>query len=332
MKAVEEVLPVNDGDAPSLAVILVTPDTYETVRETVEALRRQTIRAQVEVIIVGPANGVSSLDPAAADDFWRLHAVELAAIESRGAAYAAGIRAASAPVVALGEDHSFPAPGWAEALLAAHRGPWAAVGPAVANANPESLIAWADYLINYGPWRAPARSGVVEHLPGHNSSYKRALLLAYGPDLDWLLEAESVLHWDLRANGHQLYLAGEATTAHLNFGRSSTWMTVAFYNGRLFAATRAQNWSRPRRWLYAGGSPLIPFIRFARIARSVRQPPGAPLRALPLVFFGLAVDGLGQGLGYAAGAGDTSPKLARLEFHRVRHLGKRRGRGAPERR
>ncbi|MGI8476946.1 MAG: glycosyltransferase family 2 protein [Thermomicrobiales bacterium] len=316
---------MSERAAPSLTIVLVTPDDYETVRATVESLRLQTLREELEVIIVGPTGGDLGLDPVAAADFWRMHAVTLAAIESRGAAYAAGIRAASAPVAALGEDHSFPAPGWAEALLAAHRGPWAVVGPAVATANPGSLIAWADYLINYGPWRAPARSGVVEHLPGHNSSYKREILLEYGADLDWMLEGESVLHWDLRAKGHQLYLAGDATTAHLNFGRFSTWIAVAFYNGRLFAATRAEHWPRPRRWLYAGGSPLIPLVRFGRIVRSFRQPPGAPRRALPLVLLGLGVDGLGQCLGYAVGSGDTSPKLARLEFHRVRHLGKRRG-------
>ena len=40
------------------------------------------------------------------------------------------------PWWSLCEDHCFPADGWAEALVAAHQGPWAAVGPAFLNANP----------------------------------------------------------------------------------------------------------------------------------------------------------------------------------------------------
>src|SRR5437588_133855 len=82
----------------------------------------------------------------------------------------------------------------AQALLAAHRGPWAAVGPVVRNANPSTSVSWADFLIGYGPWCDPAPAGDLDHLPGHNSSYKRAILLDYGSELEGLLEAESVLH------------------------------------------------------------------------------------------------------------------------------------------
>ena len=103
----------------------------------------------------------------------------------------AGIRKARAPLVVLLEDHSFPAEGWAEALIRAHAGPWSAVGPAVGLANLHCMKAWANYLIQYSPWMKPAQSGVIDDLPGHNSSYKKELLLGYGDDLESMMSRSS---------------------------------------------------------------------------------------------------------------------------------------------
>ena len=43
-------------------------------------------------------------------------------------------------VVAFGEEHCFPEPGWAQALIDAHREDYAAVGPAMHNANPDTIV------------------------------------------------------------------------------------------------------------------------------------------------------------------------------------------------
>src|SRR5262249_35044767 len=100
--------------------------------------------------------------------------------ECESAGHAAGVRRASAPIVALAENHSFPEPGWAAALIQAHRAApsRAAVGPELGNANPERAVSWA-YLFSYfGRWAEPAAAGIVEVLPGHNPSNKRDILLA----------------------------------------------------------------------------------------------------------------------------------------------------------
>jgi hypothetical protein len=198
------------------------------------------------------------------------------------------------------------------------------VGPAILNANPQNSISWADLLMGYGPWIEPAPAGEVDFLPGHNSSYKRELLLQYGPALDAMLEAETVLHWDLRAKGHRLYLEPAAQTAHTNFSLASSWLNACFHSGRTFAATRAQQggWSWLRRLAYAGGSPLIPLVRLWRILCDLSRP-GRPLglgiRVAPQLLLGLSVDGLGQMVGYAFGAGAARQRLMEYEFHRDRH-------------
>lgn len=315
---------MNNTREPELSVILVTPDSYATVRTTIRYLLRQEARNRMELILVAPREEELKPDVQDLQGFLSYQIVEVGPIQSIAYANCAGVRRARAPVVALAEDHAFPAPGWADALLQAHQTECAAVGPVVRNANPRSIVSWADLLIAYAPWLYPGRGGHREHLPGHNSSYKRDILLGYGPDLEAMLEAESVLHWDLRQKGHRLHLEPAAQVAHLNFGRLSSWLQAQFYSGRVFAASRARSWHIGRRTLYALASPLIPFVRLRRIVGETRESGSwgkVPRGVLPMLLLGLFVSALGELVGYAAGPGQARPKLAEFEFHRVRHLG-----------
>jgi cation diffusion facilitator CzcD-associated flavoprotein CzcO len=122
-----------DG-GPALAVILPA-DRLETVRESLEALRAQTVAGRIELVVVGPATGAIE-EVAEQAGFHSVLAVEHDLLPSLAAARAAGIVAARAPLVALAETHCFPHPEWAEALIETHRAPWAAVGPVVENENP----------------------------------------------------------------------------------------------------------------------------------------------------------------------------------------------------
>ena len=314
---------MNPHHAPDMSVIVVIPDRYETIRKTMAHLQAQTVKPRLELVLVAPSAG--ALEPHLSElaGFCRVQRVEIGKVTSIARAYAAGIRRAGAPIVVFTEDHSFPDPDWAEALIQAHRPARAAVGPAIRNGNPDSLVSWADFFIAYGKWAEPAAAGPVDHLPGHNSSYQRNILLKYAPQLETMLEAESVLHWDLRSKGYQLYLEPAAKTSHLNFARLSSWIPVQFYAGRQFAATRAQNWSWLLRLIFTAGAPLIPLVRLWRIQKYVRrsiQSLPLLLSLMPVLLLGLTLDGLGQMMGYAFGIGNALHKVAEYEFHREQHL------------
>ena len=308
---------------PSLSVVLACIDGGAAIRTTVGHLARQTAAGDIELVLVGSAGDAMLPPPAIAGAFGAVRTVAFDTAGSVARANAAGIRAATAPVVALSEDHCFPEPGWGEALVDAHRGPWAAVGPVVANANPGSLVSWADFVIGYGPWAEPMETGEAPFLPGHNSSYKRDVLLGYGDRLEEMLQAETVLHYDLRARGHRLLVCAGARTRHVNFSRISTWARVQLRNGRVFAAVRREDWSPARCAAYAVASPLIPLVRLARSAGPVRRMARGDrraVRALPLVALGLVLDGVGQALGYARGAGASVSTLATYEYRRIDHV------------
>ena len=232
-----------------------------------------------------------------------------------------GIRAATGPIVVFAE-HAFPEPGWAEALLEAHRGPWTVVGPAILNANPETRTACADYLLTHGRFGPPATPHEADEVPAHNSSFKCDVLLELGDRLEDAMEAETVLWWRLRAAGHRLYFEPAARTSHLSVARLRDWPATRFYQSRLFGATRCLDWPRWRRLVYAGGAPLIPVLRLWRLLRALPQPwRGADgvARALPLIALGLLVEAAGEALGYLRGAGEARQLAARHELFRHRY-------------
>lgn len=316
---------MNGESIPDMSVVVVTPDRYETVRKTIRHLRVQSVRDRLEIVIVAPSAQGLDLDESELRDFFQFRVIEVGPINSTARARAIGIQHARAPVVALVEDHAFPAPGWAEALIDAHKGGWAAVGPVIANANPQSAISWANLLIEYAPWLEPATGGEVDHLPGHNGTYKRDILLGYGEQLEAMMDAESILQWDLRARSYRLYLEPKARTFHQNFSAPFSWIPLRFNHGRVFASSRARQWPLWRRLLYTGGSPLIPLVRFFRITREIRRP-GRPRhllpRVLPALIGVLIIDATGEMVGYVFGPGNAVARLSDMEFHRHRYLAK----------
>jgi glycosyltransferase involved in cell wall biosynthesis len=316
---------MNDHSSPEISVVIFTPDCYETIRKTIGCLRKQTVKRKLEIVIVVPSAEGLGLNNSELEEFFHFRVVEVGINSSLAAARAAGIRQAKAQVVVFAEDHSFPETGWAEALIEAHRGPWAAVGPAICNANPNSITSWAQLFMTYGRWTEPIKAGEIDDLPGHNSSYKRAILLDYGPELENKLIRETILHWDLRVRGYSLYLESAARTHHVNISRLSSIMQDSYHGARLFAATRASvgKWSFPRRLVYTFSEPFFALRRFGdiikNIRRTARQKELMPL-VIPVISLGLLALGLGEMMGYALGAANSEQIANSFEFHRHRFL------------
>lgn len=315
----------NNQSNAEMSIILACLGNYESISTTVAALQQQTIVEKLELLIVALKD--SGLEPKHPDfsKFYKVAIVAVDKIESVAKANAAGIRKASALIVVLAEDHAFPHRSWAQALIEAHKQDYAAIGPTIQNANPKTAVSWADFFIGYGPWADPIPAGEHEFLPGHNSSYKRDVLLEYDDNLEDILEAETLLHWELREKGHKLYLEPKAKISHTNFSLLSSWIPAQFLCGRVFAGSRRLTMSKFLRLVYFCGAPLIPFVRFSRILkqfRRVKNNTAPPLSCLPVLFFGLTLDGFGQMLGYAFGTGNAKEKLGHFEFHRTKHISK----------
>jgi hypothetical protein len=240
------------------------------------------------------------------------------------AAKALGVRLAAAPVVAFLEEHCRVYAGWAAALVAAHRGPWAGVGAEVHNANPGVARSRTVALMNYHPWLAPAPRREHDMLPGHNSSFKRGVLLAYGDRLEALLRAEIALHTRLVRDGHRLLLEPAARFEHLNDSRLASVLHSCFLFHRCYGPSRAEalGWSARRRAAYVAATPLVPLYFLARLLlvlarRRPRLLPAA-LGGAPFMLLVQAASAAGQAAGLLRGLGDAELRFTRYELNAYR--------------
>jgi hypothetical protein len=215
------------------------------------------------------------------------------------------------------EDHSFPDPGCAEAMVARHGAQkLAAVGPVMLNANPSSAVSWGTFLVFYGQWTGKNPPTQVHHLPANHSCYRREVLIGYGHQLADMLEVESVLHWDLISSGKRLHLDPSAQVYHLNYSSIVPLLKEYFIASRVFAANRAASWGASRKTIFAMGSPLLPLIRWRRVveqAAFAQLETALLLRSSPAVFFNLCAGAAGEMFGYLLGAGHAPERLVAFE-------------------
>ncbi|HEV7992539.1 MAG TPA: glycosyltransferase [Gemmatimonadaceae bacterium] len=313
------------GDAPALAVVIVAVTGTSSVERTMRHLRAQTARRAIEMIVVASASDAVDAAALSAGEFASFRVIPVGPILQRGAAAAIGMRAATAPIVGLVEDHSFPDPQWASALIVAHADDWAGVGPAVDNANPDSAMSWVNFILTYGIFSGTPRAGERDILPWHNSAYKRAALEPFTDRLGALLEWEGHLQEELRASGHRLYLEPAARTRHLNVSKVRSTLGLHVLRGRILGALRAERerWSYGRRVVQAAAFPLFPLLHLRYLSAAMRAMPipnALAFRVYAGLGAALCVTAAAEAWGLLGGAGDSMARLEEYELHRTRHL------------
>jgi hypothetical protein len=306
----------------AVAAVLWTPDRYDTIRRTVAALRAQTALDKIELILLGPTPESLAVDESDIEGFASFKTIVLDSLAKSSTVRAIGTRTATAPIVAFMQDHAFPVPGWAQALLDCYKGPWSGVGFVFANDNPNTATSWCNFLLQYGDWVDPLPPGEPEYIGGHMASYRRKVLLEYGDDLARKLETSVAMHWEMKKRGHRFAVASGAVIYHQNHSRFLPSVSLRFQTGRLFAANRTASWPLHRRLLYAMASPLIPLVRICRIMRAairIRLIRILP-RLIPVSTILLICDGLGQAWGSLTGCGGAMEWITKIEWQRHRFM------------
>ncbi|HEV8628828.1 MAG TPA: hypothetical protein VGV61_00825 [Thermoanaerobaculia bacterium] len=278
--------------------------------------------ARLEVLLVDC--GGEGLPPVAGSDDPRVVVLRQPPGTTYARSRADAVSVARASVVAFVEEHVRVRAGWAAALLRAHAGPFAGVGAVPLAGNPEQPRTALLHLASYGDWAPPVARGEVALLPGHNASFKTAVLRGYGDELEELLQCDLVLHGRLRRDGHRLAMEPDAVIEHLAEPSVRCLLRGLFWWYRCYAPLRAEaeRWSPLRRGLYVVGAPLVPLYALRRFWRRLRhQGLAAPARVLrwaPAMLALAAAGAAGQTLGLLAGAGDALVRFTDYELHAPR--------------
>lgn len=309
---------------PKLALILAT-DTYSTIRPVVDRWRRQAMRKEVELILVAPSTSAVSEAMAHRNEFANIQIV-VDPMTDLSHARAKGIRAATAPLVFVGETHSYPQAGFAEALVAGFSGPWSSVTPAFGNANPKGVLSWAGFLSDYARWADGLPAGEIAEAPLYNAAYQKTVLLQLGDRLAPALSHGDELWLTLRAAGRRVYFQPAARLDHVNVSRPWHWVRERFLAGMLIASHRARRWSLARRLAYIPGSLLIPIVLTWRVVPgiwSTVRKKRLPLATIPMIVIGMIIKSAGEMAGYAGLSSDAAERgMHEYEVHKLAYIGR----------
>jgi hypothetical protein len=306
--------------SPVLSTLFLLPYGFRDIEDTLECLLRQNCASSIEVVCVLPPEFHHQEPPERfLGQFHSFQKVLVDRLNDTGEGYAAAVQAASAEVVVVSEEHSFPRPNWADALLRRHAEGWAAVGAVVENGNPQSAVSWASFLINFGMAAENAPAGPSRYLASHQSSYKRQILLKYEDRLADLLGMEARLQEQLQADGERCFLESQARALHYNVEPWSTFWHEQSLAPRQYAALRAAHWPNWKRLLYAAAGPLIWALRMKRTWRYAAQcpiPAGRRSSVAVAMAVGLAAATISEVRGYLWGSAGVGARRFPLEFRR----------------
>jgi hypothetical protein len=287
----------------------------ERAANALHSILKQNIIDDMEILLVHCLEEMVSLPNS---DHPRVRVLHLPGM-TYGAGRAEAVQQAHAPVVAFLEEHCLAMTGWAESQIKDHQEGWAGVCGIVYNANPGVGFSDATYLSSYAPWLPGNPRKEVVLMPGHNSSYKRDILLSYGDKLADLLSVEPVLQWQLHQDGHKMLFDPDVSFAHQNEGRPQSWI-INFVWSRYLGSVRARifHWPSSKKLLYF---LLVPGIPLARLLRLFISLAGHQPRRLwvffwnfPILLIADYISALGQAVGLLFGAGDSAMKFTEREL------------------
>jgi Glycosyl transferase family 2 len=305
-------------------VVLQVGPQRTRAANALRSLIEQEAIDRMEVLLLDYA--ADEFPPIVGSDHPNVRLLRRDSLEPFGRSRSEAVGMATGRVVAFVEDHCQAHPGWADAVLDAHDRGYHGVGPEVHNGNPGVGISDAVHLINYFRWLPPAVAGETSLIVGHNSSYLRETILAYGEELATLLRCDTVLQWRLAQDGYHLCVSPDVRISHFNETDLPSLFKGSFLWNRMFAPTRAHvfHWSAPKRLAWLILSPLIPFVRSIKLLIEILQRRRnlfwLTVAALPITFAAHSAAAAGQWIGLAAGLGDTEIAFLNYEITRNRGL------------
>jgi Glycosyl transferase family 2 len=247
-----------------MSVVLAALDDYTIIEQVHWCVEAQTIRPDLEVILVCRSEEALDLPDRFTESYPDIVVIEMGDEVLLNEARAAGARRASAPYVLILEDHCLPFPDCLERMVSRLREGWTAVGPALVSGNTVSRVGIAANFLTYGQWMGCKRGGQRSFVAGYNSAFSLETILARGDRLTQDLIAPSALQMELAREGHRFYFEHRAVMAHWEASTFRGVRRILSGNGRALGMVRARRWSTAQKVLASLLNPILIGSRFLR--------------------------------------------------------------------
>jgi len=264
--------------SPLATIIVPSFNSRITVGQCLGALVEQDCPEKFEIIVVDSSD--DGTDKLIRGDFPGVRLIKLRDRTLPGRARNLGVEKARGEIVAFTDTDCIAPREWLRKHLK-HHDEYDVVGGSIENQNPDSLVSWASYLLEFSGFTPSARRGPVDCLVTANISYKRNLFAGGGfPEDIWPGE-DRIFHARL-ARDRQLFFDGSNPVGHVNRCR----LNEMFDHQKRLGEAAASAWPQIDAHRSLLTIPeLAAFTPPARIglisARLLRDTPCLLLRAAP---------------------------------------------------
>jgi glycosyltransferase involved in cell wall biosynthesis len=287
-----------------VSVIIASRNASATIERCLAALENQSCREPFEIILVD-----SSLDATpeiVRKQFPRVTIRHFDEQKYPGTARNIGIAEARGEVFAFIDTDCIADGAWLERIHEAHCSADLCIGGVVDNGNPESIVGWAAYFLEFSHWMPEGANGELKEIATCNLSIKREAFDRYGPFLEQTYCSDSAFHWKMLRDGWQAKMAPQIRISHINIDRWKSFLRHEFFHGNSYARVRVgqTNFSMARRLVYSFGIVLLPPVLYARIGLRVlrnRKYGWKFIQCTPVLLAGLVCWSAGEAAGYFSG-------------------------------
>lgn len=211
-------------------------------------------------------------------------------------------------IIAITDSSCIVTDGWISAILKAHQSESPVIGGAVEMSdNRSSLTDWAAYFCDYGQFMLPARSGIVDAVPGNNMSIKH-IALESGKEFVENEFWKTLWCRKLQSEGVELFSdPAILVNCHKTY-KLIPFLVRRFYQGRCFAGMRAMKFSNIKRIVYTSGTPILPLLSLFRTVSPImhkKRHLAKLFLSMPVIVLAIVSWSAGESVGYAAGTGNS---------------------------
>ncbi len=289
-------------DVPELSVVIVAYNEKHLIERCLASLKRQQTNHAFEVILID--SSTDGTDAVAV----RFPFVRMRHYPERkypGDARNAGVALARGGIIAFLDADCFVENNWVEAVAKAHESPYLAVGSAVINGSPESLIAWAYYFCEFNLWLPKPDTREIAEMAGCGLSIKRRVFEQYGPFIEGTYSSDTAFHWRLSRSGHKIIFIPSIRVAHTVRYRLGEFLRHIAMHRRDFASVvaREKTFSRAKRFAVGMRAAFLPFLLIPVIAWRVARSEHLLrffLLSFPFVLLGVLARTWGEFQGFAS--------------------------------
>ena len=301
----------NETHRPKISVVIASVNGPEYLDECLDALRKQTVRGQDEIIVADCCgDSVAELIRS------KYPGVKLISFRERKTIpelRAIGMKNSQGDLVTITEDHCLAEPHWYERMIQAHDRIHGAIGGAVENdASIQRAVDWAVYFCEYSKFMNPIPTGEVGDIPGNNTSYRREFLDYISEMLDQGNFWESFLNGRLMEKGVKLYSDASIIVYHKKVFGFGYFVGQRYHYGRSYAGMRVTGTPFWKKLVYAGFCPLLPALLIGRIGWRVfskKRHRDKFIKGFPFLVLFTFCWAWGEFVGYLFGPGESLLKV-----------------------